>query len=735
MGRSVDLGELVEHWTLLDDERELVAGKRGATRLGFVLALKFYIRYGWFPRGPAELSDHAVEYMARQVQVEASELGLYGWSDRTARYHQTQIRRHLGFRECSREDAEKLTVWLAAQVCEAERQHDRVRVELLARCRAERIEPPTPKRVDRIIRSALRTAEQNATARITSRLPAETVARLRALVAVEAGEGMADGETGEGQDADVDVLSLIKAVPGNMSLESMLTEIRKLRAVRAVGLPTGLFADVAPKVVAGWRTRAAVESPSHLRDHPVPLMLTLLAELLHAREREITDTLVELLISTVHRIGARADRRVTEELVNAFKRVTGKENILFSIAAAALTEPDAPVREVVFPAVVGGEQTLRELVHGYKTKGPVYRRTVQTTLKASYTGHYRHGLIELLRVLEFRSSNTAHRPVLDALELVRRYADGRLTYYPAGELVPEHRGVASDWAPLVFKGPVSGGGSSRGGRAGESRVVRSVYEIATFQALRDQLRCKEIWVVGADRYRNPDEDLPADFESRRGEHYAALRKPLDPTAFIDEIREELRTELFALDEAVPGVDWLAIGERGKQGPIRLTDFDAAPEPRNLRRLKAEIGQRWGTVLLIDMLKEAVLRTGCLTQVSAAAERGDLALAERLILAMYAYGTNTGIRAVAAGGRHGHHERDIRYVRTRYLTAEAARIIAIQIADATFATRQQTVWGAGSNAVASDSTHFGALDQNLFTQWHARYGTGVRAGSRDLTLAA
>ncbi|MGY4765286.1 hypothetical protein ACXC9Q_00045 [Kribbella sp. CWNU-51] len=75
--------------------------------------------------------------------------------------------------------------------------------------------------------------------------------------------------------------------------------------------------------------------------------------------------------------------------MNAFKKVTGKENILFAIAEAALDAPDDPVRAVVFPAVTGGEQTLRELVHEYKTKGPVYRRTVQTTLKASYTNHYR----------------------------------------------------------------------------------------------------------------------------------------------------------------------------------------------------------------------------------------------------------------------------------------------------------------------------------------------------------
>ena len=30
-----------------------------------------------------------------------------------------------------------------------------------------------------------------------------------------------------------------------------------------------------------------------------------------------------------------------------------------------------------------------------------------------------------------------------------------------------------------------------------------VYEVATFQALREQLRCKEIWVVGAGPVARP----------------------------------------------------------------------------------------------------------------------------------------------------------------------------------------------------------------------------------------
>ncbi|ABW13740.1 hypothetical protein Franean1_4356 [Parafrankia sp. EAN1pec] len=51
------------------------------------------------------------------------------------------------------------------------------------------------------------------------------------------------------------LLGLIKPVPGNVSLDSMITEIRKLRAVRTVDLPDGLFGNVAPRVVAAWRGR------------------------------------------------------------------------------------------------------------------------------------------------------------------------------------------------------------------------------------------------------------------------------------------------------------------------------------------------------------------------------------------------------------------------------------------------------------------------------------------------
>jgi hypothetical protein len=182
------------------------------------------------PRGRGELPDDAVRFVADQVKVPASELGLYEWTGRTIERHRAQIRQHLGFRECSVEDADKLAGWLASEVCETEWQHDVVRGQLLARCRGERIEPPTGGRIDRIVRSALRQAEVTLSSRIAARLPEPTSVRLEGPVS----------EIGDAADDAESVLALVKSDPGNVSLESMPTEIRKLRAVRTIGLPAGL---------------------------------------------------------------------------------------------------------------------------------------------------------------------------------------------------------------------------------------------------------------------------------------------------------------------------------------------------------------------------------------------------------------------------------------------------------------------------------------------------------------
>jgi len=197
-----------------------------------VLLLKFYTQHGRFPRGRAELPDEAVTFVAGQVQLPASDWastpGLAGRSSTTGgRFG------HLGFRECSVVDAEKLTGWLADHVALRERRPDLVHAELLARCRAESIEPPTAGRCARIVRGALHAAEEMLTLRVHARLADGSVERILGL---EAGDDVDGPEVSDNPRLeDRSVLAAVKAAPGNVSLETMLTEIDKLLAVRAVG--------------------------------------------------------------------------------------------------------------------------------------------------------------------------------------------------------------------------------------------------------------------------------------------------------------------------------------------------------------------------------------------------------------------------------------------------------------------------------------------------------------------
>ncbi len=67
-------------------------------------------------------------------------------------------------------DADKLVSGLAEHVTHEERRPERVRDELLADCRAERIEPPAAGRIDRIVRSGLHVGEERIVMRVGSRL-------------------------------------------------------------------------------------------------------------------------------------------------------------------------------------------------------------------------------------------------------------------------------------------------------------------------------------------------------------------------------------------------------------------------------------------------------------------------------------------------------------------------------------------------------------------------------------
>ncbi|MEC5293839.1 hypothetical protein VSX64_25215 [Aurantimonas sp. C2-6-R+9] len=334
------------------------------------------------------------------------------------------------------------------------------------------------------------------------------------------------------------VLNFVRGDPGKASVNSVRRELERLAGIREIALPDGLFDDALPHEVELCRQRISVQPPSDLRRLPEATRRTWLAAYAHLRGRALTDGLVELLVETVHAIGARAERKVELKVINELKKVTGKTNLLFEIAKASVDRPDDTVRQVVFP--VAGEQTLHDLVREYQS-GPMYRKSLRTTIRGSYTRHYRRMVPALLDALDFRSNNALHRPVIEALGVVRRHVASRLRHLPDAETIPIEGVVRPLWRDAVIDTDAKG----------KRRVNRLTYEICVLETLRERLRSKEVWVVGANRYRNPDEDLPATFDEHRASHYAALGLPLDANRFIRGLQEEMRDALAMLDTGLP----------------------------------------------------------------------------------------------------------------------------------------------------------------------------------------
>jgi hypothetical protein len=199
---------------------------------------------------------------------------------------------------------------------------------------------------------------------------------------------------------------------------------------------------------------------------------------------------------------------------------------------------------------------------------------------------------KLLAALEFRSNNATHRPLLDAIDAIRSHQGDSHQYFALSEISVDDV-IRPKWRDIVIEDAPDG----------SKRVNRINYEVCVLQTLRDKLRCKEIWVVGANRFRNPDDDLSADFASRRGACYAQLGLPQNPQTFIDKLKTEMTEALTGLDRRLPRNSTVRIDPR-RRHPIVVSPLDPQPEPPNLEALKTELGRRWPMTSLLDILKEA-----------------------------------------------------------------------------------------------------------------------------------
>ena len=707
MKRKWENHELAEHWTIEQADHQLIRQKRGVNRLGFALLLKFFQLKGRFPEKKNEIPRVVRAFVAEQLSAAESDYEQYNWEGRGIKRHRAEIRKLHGFHRMRTSEFDSLRQWLIDKMVPQAVNERRLKALLYEELRVRKIEPPTDGRIERLINSAHRQFESQLCDSVVEQLPAKCRQALDNLTGPQSDSWILD--------ADEIPLNQLKQEAGGVGLKSLKAELSKLKTIEELALPKDLFEGLSEQLVDRYRQRVETESLTEIRRHPDPIRYLLLSAFCSQRSQEIVDSIIEFFILLVHKLESRSRKRASSEIIATAQETENHDQMLYQIAVAALAQPEGTVQDVIYP--VANETQLETVVETLGEGGKSFKERLHAKMRRSYTRYYRRLLPLILKALEFRSDSLNLQPLLDAIKLLKASAELPSTKpYPAETDVPMDGVLSVDWQESVMVT----------GKRGEPEIDRASYELGVLRTVREKLRCKELWVEGAKRYRNPDDDLPQDFEAKREQYYQALQQPLDAAPFIDQLQKEMTEALTEFDQGLPENPKVKIlNNRG--GWIHLTPVTKQPEPEHLQALKQEIANRWSMVPLLDVLKETEMRLQFTEHFKSTGNREALApeeLRKRLLLCLYATGTNLGIKRISHG-EHGVSTPDLRYVQRKFVSKTALSQAISDVANAIFRVRLPHIWGEATTACASDSKQFGTWDQNLMTEWHARYkGRGV-----------
>lgn len=119
---------------------------------------------------------------------------------------------------------------------------------------------------------------------------------------------------------------------------------------------------------------------------------------------------------------------------------------------------------------------------------------------------------------------------------------------------------------------------------------------------------------GANRYRNPEEDLPSDSEREHSTYYAALKLPSNADNFLNEVKREMHEALAGSHDGLAANESVRIlNKRTVAGfRCRLAGTAGTVGTWNRLAIKVRLLERWPMTSLLDVFKEADLRSGSRT---------------------------------------------------------------------------------------------------------------------------
>lgn len=685
---TIDL--TINEFNLTQEEIGFIKTRHSSKQLAFALLFKYYQKSHQFLNDLTKIPTYLINKVATQLNIPPIicevPLRTYGnYISVIRKYFKTSFSRKAHYKE--------LELWITNELLPTHYlAYEEIRQEAIQYLKAKGIESFKEKTMERVVLDAMNAFEHKLFEKLKNTLSSEDEAQLNGLL-LPYKEGLS-------------YLGWVNKEINNPSLDSLLNLIEQLSILNRFNFDVAAIQKIPRKRIVHYSQAFTRLNPSDLKQMSDNKRCAYLLIHCYTRKEEIIDKTIDMFNRIIRNVIHKSEKRVVKKLINDVKKVYGKDTILFHIAEVCLEQPDGTIRDKIFPIV--GQDKLKNIIDEYKKKGPKYQSLLHQQIRSSYATYYRRIVQPLLDNIVFRSNNSEHQPILNALTLIKKYFDSNKTYFPDNEDIP------IDCLPDKWKKRIMDPNSNK--------IKRICYEVYVLKKLADRIRCREIWIEGSFKHRNPDADLPKNFEENKEVYFDDLSLPLEGEVFIEQLKHRHVSALTALNDNIPKNTKVRISSQNG-GRIIVTPLTAQSESSNIGIIKKYLQEKWEATNLIDMVKEVDLENQFTPDFISYGQKIYLKpneISERILLAIYGMGTNVGLKHVCAGNPQVS-EHQLRHIKNYFLSTDNLKNALSKVANALFKIRLEEIWGGMPIAVASDSTQFSAYFQNLISEYHNRYG--------------
>jgi TnpA family transposase len=266
--------------------------------------------------------------------------------------------------------------------------------------------------------------------------------------------------------------------------------------------------------------------------------------------------------------------------------------------------------------------------------------------------------------------------------------------------------LPSGWDVMIFPEDVQG------------IVNRFSLEAAWFLALKAQLKTFNCYVIGGQKYGDPNQQLISwdEYAELAAEYEDLSEIPTDGHALVKHLKAELADIARKTDDNFPNIKGALI----QDDKLVLRRAYTKYKSDTLDALRSAIKQRMPKASIIDVITDTV-RWLELEKIFRPQSGHDGKLTDpqlRLIVTLFCYGCNVGAQQTRDSIK-GLTSKQVSWLNSRYTNVKTLEKAIKKVVDAFAKMDLPKQWGDGTHA-AADGTHRAMYDANLMSEFHLRY---------------